>query len=181
GVYTPPELAAITMPLEGRRLKWWMDRFGHVATFGLMIQDESRGRIRYPLGPGYPYVRYIMIEADRRRMLRAIRTVAEVFFAAGAKKVLLPVNRKANEFDSARELGREDFSRARPQEIQMMAFHPLGTCAMGLVTDENLQISPGIFICDGSVVPESLGVNPQMTIYAFALRLAEHLLKETLA
>jgi choline dehydrogenase-like flavoprotein len=29
-----------------------------------------------------------------------------------------------------------------------------------------------LFICDGSIVPTSLGVNPQMTIFALAMRSA---------
>jgi choline dehydrogenase-like flavoprotein len=29
-----------------------------------------------------------------------------------------------------------------------------------------------LFICDGSIIPTSLGVNPQMTIFALAMRCA---------
>jgi choline dehydrogenase-like flavoprotein len=31
---------------------------------------------------------------------------------------------------------------------------------------------PGLYIADGSVVPTSLGVNPQLTIMTMALRIA---------
>ena len=74
------------------------------------------------------------------------------------------------------ELDAEALRAPLPSQLYSMAFHPLGTCAMGRVVDSDLRLAPGIFVCDGSVVPESLGVNPQMTIYAFALRLADHLL-----
>lgn len=176
GVYTPPELAAITMPLEGLRLKRWMDLYERVATFGFMIQDESRGSVRYPFGPR-PLIRYSLGERDLSRMVRAARFAAEAFFAAGARKVVLPFNIPGNEFDSAQALRQADLSAVSPAAMQMMAFHPLGTCAAGRAVDWDLRACPGIFVCDGSVVPQSLGVNPQMTIYAFALRLAEHLLK----
>ncbi|MEK7745218.1 MAG: GMC family oxidoreductase [Elusimicrobiota bacterium] len=175
GVYTPPELAAITLPLEGLRLKRWMDAYDRVATFGFMIQDESRGSVRYPFGPT-PLIRYSLGERDLSRMVRAARFTAEAFFAAGARKVVLPFNIPGNETDSVEELRKADLSAVAPGGMQMMAFHPLGTCAAGRVVDWDLGVCPGVFICDGSVVPQSLGVNPQMTIYAFALRLARRLL-----
>ncbi|MFC1679707.1 GMC family oxidoreductase, partial [Elusimicrobiota bacterium] len=177
GVYTPPEIAGFTMPLEGSRLRWWMERYHHVATFGFMIRDQSRGSVRYPVGAGRPLIRYDMAPPDLGRMLRGIRQVARAFFAAGAGKVVLPINREGNEPCKVEDLGSAAPSDVRPRELQMMAFHPLGTCAMGRVVDGDLRACPGVYVCDGSVVPESLGVNPQITIYAFALRLAAHLLR----
>ena len=91
---------------------------------------------------------------------------------------MVPVNRSECELNGEAALEAFDFESIRPGQLNMMAFHPLGTCGMGRVVDEDLRACPGVYICDGSVVPESLGVNPQITIYAFALRLAAHLLGE---
>ncbi|MBI4368786.1 MAG: GMC family oxidoreductase [Elusimicrobia bacterium] len=176
GVYTPPELAALTMPLESHKLRYWMDRYSQVATFGFMIKDSSRGRVRYPMGQDYPIVLYNMNLPDQHLMKRSALTLANIFLASGAKKVVLPLNSPSNILP--RENLGATHSNWSPRRMQMMAFHPLGTCAMGSVVDENLQIEPGIYIGDGSVIPESLGVNPQITIYAFALRLARHLAKK---
>jgi choline dehydrogenase-like flavoprotein len=65
-----------------------------------------------------------------------------------------------------------------------MAFHPLGTAradaraARGVV-DGDLKVHgvDGLYVSDASVIPSSLGVNPQITIMALASRLAEHLLR----
>jgi choline dehydrogenase-like flavoprotein len=116
-----------------------------------------------------------MTQADVSRMVRAMRFVGKVFFSAGARQVVLPLNRLGNVFGSLEELEGADFSDVHPSELQMMAFHPLGTCGMGRVTDVDLRLDGGVYACDGSVVPEALGVNPQITIYALALRLAAHL------
>lgn len=58
--------------------------------------------------------------------------------------------------------------------------HILGGCCMGNsaadgVIDYRHELfgHPGIFVCDGSVVPVNLGVNPSLTITAMAERFAE--------
>ncbi|MDP6989840.1 MAG: GMC family oxidoreductase [Planctomycetota bacterium] len=175
GAFIPHELAALAMPVEGRRLRWWMDRHDHVATFGFMVRDEARGRVRYPLGAHQPLIRYDLAPKDVARLGRGMDLAGRVLFAAGARRVMLPLNRAANEFTHPSELEGADLGEIVPGEIATMAFHPLGTCGMGRVVDANLRLCEGVYVCDGSVVPESLGVNPQITIYAFALRLAEHL------
>jgi choline dehydrogenase-like flavoprotein len=64
-----------------------------------------------------------------------------------------------------------------------MAFHPLGTARADArpthgVIDGGLEVHGvrGVYVADGSAVPSSLGVNPQMTIMALATRLAFGLL-----
>ena len=69
--------------------------------------------------------------------------------------------------------------------LTLMAFHPLGTAradarrAHGVVDgDLALHGVEGVYVSDASVVPSSLGVNPQITIMALATRLAYHLLDQ---
>ncbi len=64
-----------------------------------------------------------------------------------------------------------------------MAFHPLGTARMDArgprhgVLDAHGSVhgTEGVYVCDGSAVPSSLGVNPQITIMTLATGLAHHL------
>ena len=64
----------------------------------------------------------------------------------------------------------------------LTAFHPLGTCRMGTepgrgVVSPNHEVFgvPGLYVADGSVVPSSVAVNPQVTIMALATRAADRL------
>jgi cholesterol oxidase len=66
----------------------------------------------------------------------------------------------------------------------MVTVHPLGGCAMaedaerGVVDHEGrvfagtsgAEVHPGLYVCDGAVIPRPLGVNPLLTISALAER-----------
>jgi choline dehydrogenase-like flavoprotein len=181
GAFVPPEVAPLTMPLEGRRLRWWLDRYECAASFGFMVRDLGRGSVRYPVGPSLPVLRYSLHAEDVRLLARGMKLTARAYFAAGATRVLLPLNRPDNEILDEKALDSFDWDGILPRQIQLMGFHPLGTAGMGRSVGSDLRAAEGVYVCDGSVVPESLGVNPQITIYAFALGLARRLLAERVA
>ena len=175
GVYVPRDGRA-AVPLEGARLARWMNAYAHVGTFGFMIRDESRGRVDHPLGADHPVARYRMSPRDYARMVRGARFTARALLAAGAERVLLPFNIEGNEVEDVRALDALDLESPGPAALQMMAFHPLGTCGAGRVAAWGQSAGPSVMIAHGPVVPESLGVNPQVIIAAFGLRAAETLL-----
>ena len=62
-----------------------------------------------------------------------------------------------------------------PWRIELAAFHPLGTARMstdrreGVVNPALMSWEiPDLYVVDGSIFPSSLGVNPQLTIMAYA-------------
>jgi choline dehydrogenase-like flavoprotein len=146
-----------------------MANYRRLAQFGLMVSDSSRGRV-HTVG-GRPLIRYDLLPEDLDRFRTGLARLRELFEAAGAREVYLPL-----------PPGVEP-ARARTRDLKLMAFHPLGTArADGRpgrgVTDGELEVRgvKGLYITDGSVVPSALGVNPQLTIMALATRLAFHLL-----
>jgi len=57
--------------------------------------------------------------------------------------------------------------------------HPLGGCNMGVdvtsgVVDHSGQVFgyPNLFVADGAIIPEAIGLNPSRTIAALAERIA---------
>ena len=118
------------------------------------------------------------------RIKKAIGFLARIHLKGGAKRVIIPVHHPLAELTSLADVEQFDRSSFRASDMEMLAFHPLGTCRMGRsaaegVCDQNHQVfgMQGLFVCDGSILPSSLGVNPQMTIMALATRLANRLLK----
>lgn len=175
----PLNVACMGVPWTGHRYTELMEAYPHLATFGWMIQDESRGEVRRGAG-GAPLLFYRMNEADTRKMQRGVEIMCEVFQAAGASRVL-PAIPGHDEVTTADALARLKQAKLTPGHFEITAYHPLGTCRIGaddgacLGPDHELRGAKGVVVCDGSAVPSSLGVNPQMTIMAMALRAAEML------
>jgi choline dehydrogenase-like flavoprotein len=174
----PLDVAAVGVPWTGRRFTEVMERYRKLATFGFMIKDESRGEVRR--GPaGKPLILYNLSKRDTQLMKRGVDILCEVYQAAGAKRVL-PLVAGHDEVNDRRALDRFRRAHIRPGDLEVTAFHPLGTCRVGtdpkrscLTPDHEAHDVAALYVCDGSAVPSSLGVNPQMTIMAMALRAAE--------
>ncbi len=179
GGFMPLDISAPVLPAMGADWTRFVDRFDHMASFGFMIADSSRGRV--VLGPnGAPQMLYVMNDHDRRRLLRGHALLSRLFLAAGSRYVL-PTVQGVDPIRSLRDV--EAFERMSDtigaHRVDLGAFHPLGTCRMGKdpsrsvvsPTNETHDV-PGLFIADGSTVNGPLGVNPQVTIMAMSERAA---------
>jgi choline dehydrogenase-like flavoprotein len=143
-----------------------------------MIEDTSRGHVR-PGPRGSPLITYDLNRADAAKLQRGIATVCDVFLAAGARRVF-PFLPGVQELSSKRDVAALRARSLAPSDIEVTAYHPLGTCRMG--TDPRTSVVgpdyethevKSLYVADGSAVPSALGVNPQLTIMAMALRAAE--------
>ena len=172
GIAGPPDYVAMGLPVAGERHRELMAGYQEMAQFGLMISDDSRGRVHSLAGR--PIVRYDLSDTDTARVRTGLEKLAELFWAAGAQRVLLPLARKPELRPG------EAIPDLRPRDLKLMAFHPLGTARMDArgprhgVLDAHGRVhgTEGVYVCDGSAVPSSLGVNPQITIMTLATRLA---------
>ena len=178
GAGVPLDVAAMATPWVGRRFMDLMDRYPNIATFGFMIQDKSRGEVRSGPG-GTPLIRYDLSPGDVARMQRGYAILSEIFLLAGAERVL-PMIVGCDEIRGERDLERLRKMKLSAGDFEVTAYHPLGTCRMGVDPsrscvgpDGEAHDTEGLFVADGSAIPSSLGVNPQLTIMALALRTAE--------
>ena len=177
GAFVPPEYTAIALPFVGRAFTEVMEAYPHLAMFGFMVQDEAVGRV-WPVPGRSPFIRYNLHPKDKARVVRGLDVLAEVFFAAGAKRIFLPIAGK-EEQRSLAEARCAIGAELDPMALEMAAFHPLGTARMSAssrlgVVDPDLESwnIGGLYVVDGGVVPSSLGVNPQITIMGLATRAA---------
>ena len=133
-------------------------------------------------GGGRPVVHYRFAPEVVQGLIRGAITSAKIFFAAGAVRAHLPVGRVAAlESKDTDRLDRiaagADF---KPGQVPVSAAHLQGGCAMGSGPEDSVTDSygrvhgiPWLFVADSSLFPNSLEINPYLTIMALADRAAE--------
>lgn len=125
----------------------------------------------------YPLTGFVM-EGARRALL----SMAEIQFAAGARQVL-PVHELAQPYTTWTQA--RDAIQALPMKpllTKVVSAHVMGGCAMagderrGVVRPDGThwQID-NLSVHDGSLFPTSIGANPQLSIYGIVNRLAQGL------
>lgn len=175
---TPPGMGAMAYPGAGSQLVERLERADHDAHLGALVADLPVGRV---LGRRRSVVRYSLSSRDGARLLRAVEAMGEVLFAAGAWEVLPgipghPGVRTLEELRSAVE-------GASPRSLHLAAFHPTGSARAGadperapVDAEGRLRGVRGVWVADASILPGCPEVNPQVTIMALALAVAERIL-----
>jgi choline dehydrogenase-like flavoprotein len=178
GIAGPPDQAALATPGTGALHRERMLAARSTASFGVMVADTARGSVR-EVG-GRLVVRYDLHPDDAERLRRGFALLADIWWAAGAREILVPLAGVPALRDG--DSGPLQRVRVRPRDVKAMAFHPLGTARAGAdpahaVVDPDLQVHGmrGLYVADGSAVPSSPQVNPQVTIMALAARLGRDL------
>ncbi len=157
-----------------------MSRATRLGSFAATICEESTGVVRSGRR-GKRSVRYRLRDGDRRRLLRAMGVAAELAFAAGAEEVY-PALRSVPRLSSPDEARALAEARTPLRDFRLDGWHPVGTARMsddprGGVTDSSGRLHGlrDLYIADASLFPASTGPNPQLTVMALALRIADDL------
>lgn len=141
----------------------------HDHNVGRVYLDGSRKRIDYQID-----------DRDFVSMQNAFKAAANVFFAAGAKRVFMPTNRRMT-IESVHQVDSTiDGLRNESQFYRLFSYHPQGTMRMGRDPEKSVVAPNGrchdldnVYVTDASLFPTTLLVNPQMTVYALSNYLAD--------
>lgn len=146
--------------------------------------DAAGGTVRLRKD-GSPVLDYAITAPLWDGMQRALVTMAEIQFAAGARGVL-PLHESATIATTLAQA--KTMIGGLPLEIlrlHVASAHVMGGCGMG--ADPRTSVVDGsgrhhqvrnVYAFDGSVFPTSLGANPQLSIFAIVARNAELLARE---
>jgi choline dehydrogenase-like flavoprotein len=176
---TPPGMGSMVFPGYGAELVGWLDRAPQVATFGAMVADLGVGSVHSARGE--TLVRYNITRADIASLVVAVEAMGRLLFAAGAVEVLtgLPGAMTVTSLPALQDALR----RSNPRSLHLAAFHPTGTAAAGAdeqrcPVDETGQLRgvDGVWVADASILPSCPEVNPQVSIMALALAVADEIL-----
>ncbi len=184
-----PVLFSTTLQGYGAAHAELMAQFSHAQVLLALLRDgfhpASRGGRVQLRDDGSPVLDYPLDDTIWEAARRALASMAEIQFAAGAKRVVA-VHEDCQGWDTW-AAARDGIAQLRLQPLTMrvVSAHVMGGCAMGAdparsVTDPRgrLHALRGVTVADGSLLPTSLGANPQETIYAIAARIAAALAAE---
>jgi len=180
--FTPLPFGGAWLAGSGREHQESILGFDRIASIGVQLTDESSGRVGVA-GDGSIRAKYRLTDEDARKVVFGIARAAEVHFAAGASEVYPNIGRAP----LLRPGGVAEFeaTRFKPSELRLEAFHPMGTARIAPegegVCDGRGAVRgvEGLYVADASLFPTAVGVNPMMTIIAFAKRVAAEVAEAT--
>lgn len=155
----------------------------------VLVRDKGSGEVKID-SAGAPRIVYALAEEDKEIMLGGMKLACKALKAAGATAVSL-INGQEYQFkkeeekkkdngmvniiidNNKEEKGFEHWLNAEMTvpDRDLLCAHQMGTAALGTVLDggtgECKRVS-GLYVCDASCFPTSLGVNPMITVYGIA-------------
>lgn len=174
-----PDVQYIALALSlGKDINEVIADMPQLACAGAMVHDEDT-----VAEVGASTISFTIGEMDRQRLIRGLWETTRIFFAAGANYALMPAVGIGKVFPH------EDIEARLPldtpaDQMQMISSHPMGTCRMGLDPETSVVGPDGLVwgwdnlhVADASIFPSSLGVNPQVTVMACGLMIAEQAAK----
>lgn len=179
-VYGFPVATASQLRGFGREHWEMMKNFHRMVGILVLMHDESAGVVRVD-SSGKPEITYRVNAKEQRLFIEGMKHCAEILFASGARKVLVPYESPLW-LRPGDDLGAIEQRGLRPNDIPLASTHPQSTCKIG----ENPQRSvvnswcrshelQNLFVCDMSVFPSSLGAPPQISTAAIADRTAHYI------
>lgn len=178
--FAHPIAIASMLPGFGDDYRQLMDAYPRLGLAVVMLNDRTTGRVELDSN-GRAAISYHLNDEDRTDLLDGMRRLADIHFASGADRVILPYNPLV-------ELTRRGDYRAiderplRANDPLLFSYHPQGTMRMG--TDPKRSVVNGIgeahevkrlYVADASIFPTSTAVPPQLSVMAFALRTAQYI------
>jgi choline dehydrogenase-like flavoprotein len=183
-----PVIFASTTGGFGRQQSEMLQRFPNTHVLLALLRDgfhpQSQGGRVGLRDDGTPLLDYPLNDFVMDGSRRALLTMAELQFAAGAREVL-PVHEMAAPYrswqDARSAIGALPM---KPLLTRVVSAHVMGGC--GIAGDERLGVArpdgvhwqvENLSVHDGSLFPTSIGANPQLSIYGLVNRLSTQLAK----
>lgn len=181
-----PVLVATTLSGDGLEHAHWMRELPRMQVLIALMRDgfhaDSGGGSVSLQSDGTPLLDYPLNDYFWDGARRALATMAEIQFAAGATMVM-PVHDSRANFTSW-DKARQGIARLslKPVALPVVSAHVMGGCPLGTDTKRAIVRVDGrhhhldnLYVFDGSLFPTSIGANPQLSIYGIVAKLASGL------
>jgi choline dehydrogenase-like flavoprotein len=181
-----PGLAAQMLGTHGKTLESYLAQLPNIHACIALLRDgfhnNSQGGQVILNQNLNPILEYDISDDLWNGFIRAYAAMAEIQFAAGAKAVL-PLHQDAKQYWHYAQAKKA--IQALPKKrhrARLMSAHIMGGCGASQDPAKGVVNSFGrhhqlrnCSVIDGSIFPTSVGANPQLSIYAYALKNSERL------
>jgi len=151
-----------------------MRRFANLACVGTVVASTPTGRVRPARDPRSLRLDYAAAPEDLRRVHDGMKLSGRILLAAQARRVMPPAFR-LHEYHTAADLERLPADLLDTTRFSLSTAHPQGGNRMSRdvrtgVVDPEFRVHgmENVHVCDASVFPSAIGVNPQLTVMALA-------------
>lgn len=178
-----PDIQFHVVPWSGDDPTQGFDSFSGFAVSICPLRPTSRGTVKLnPADPGGPpaiRANYLSTDADRRVIVDGLRRAREICKQGALANVVEEETWPGPAYDDADDEALLDAIRDRVSTI----FHPVGTVAMGLETDQpldprcRLRGIANLRVVDASVMPSIVSGNTNAAVYMIAEK-ASDMIKE---
>ncbi|RJF92762.1 GMC family oxidoreductase [Noviherbaspirillum saxi] len=184
-----PLLISATLSGFGEHHSHLMKRFANLHAIIALLRDgfheQSVGGTVELRDGGSPVLDYPITDFVWDGIRRALLTMVEIQFAAGAK-IVYPVHELADGYTSWSSAKKAiEALPYKPLFTRVVSAHVMGGCTMSDDTKLGVVSSTGRYhgvsnlsVHDGSLFPTSIGANPQLSIYGITCRLASMLAQQ---
>jgi choline dehydrogenase-like flavoprotein len=181
-VFVPPSQYAIITPSYGsKNRKLYLDNYNHAAMAGVLVHDDPIGTVSLNWQKD-AVVDYELSKVDQKKMTEGLKKAACIYLEAGAKRVITGhiVETIITKKEDVKLI---DQRGAGMGALLMASAHPQGGNCMGddkskSVVNSHCQSHEikNLYVCDASVFPTAVGVNPQYTVMAIATITANYII-----
>jgi GMC oxidoreductase len=158
-----------------------MRRYAHMTCLGVVVGTGNDGSVKARrLGGGMKFD-YTPSDDDFVSLKKALGLACEIGLEAGALRVM-PASFRMLEIRSKSELSRIHDEIGDHSDVSVNSAHPQGGNPISGdplkgVVDPSLRVygTLNVHVCDASVFPSSITVNPQLTVMALAAYAADEI------
>jgi len=169
--FNPPGMQSLFTPGWGEEHFENMLNYAKMGCAGVVVGTKSVGSVRRGISGDFGFT---PDREDLEKLISGAKQLTRMFLAAGAKKVM-PSTLAPVSFGPNDSLDRFDHYIDHPTGISLNSAHPQGGNVMCRdqrrgVVDSSFRVHEldNVYVCDASVFPSSITVNPQWTVMALA-------------
>jgi choline dehydrogenase-like flavoprotein len=182
--FNPVVTQSLFMPGWFEQHRANMERYQHATCLGVVVGSESNGSVKAGFGTRTAVsLKYDPTDGDMIKIKRGIELACRIGIGLDGVRRVMPSTFHEIDVRTERDLEQLEDRIGDPAELSLNSAHPQGgnpisSNASKGVVDEHFRVwdsPPGLYVCDASVFPTSITVNPQLTVMALAAYAADEI------